>query len=377
MVQFYALFIVITVCVQGNLAILTTPNTLQAQFIRDITGPGITSRFGLEGTDLGIPFIIPNGSCMYLFGDTFDGMDPGSAGWRAPVGLRSQTGITNGTRLVDGIVWDNAAGGARAKELTENYHQTNICVGPNGQYCFSEYTVIPSGAITIGNRSYMFTSSVHDWSSPGGLWMTNFCFVSVCDDPYGETWRRTDTFWPNNGKDDLHQQITLDKGGDGWVYAVGSSFSRDIDGMLLMRVRETDILTPSLWQEWGWRQEDGWKWRAPNQGTPFVTDSCGETSLRLIQGTWILSYFEPKRYAIVTRRTDNIEGLWSEPKVQVAGGSWGPGDGGRGYPPGTVAQLYGGYIHPASTLNNLTIIVSQWRNPGGWPYRAMQFIGSV
>jgi len=241
---------------------------------------------------------------------------------------------------------------------------------------FSEYTVIPSDAVTVNGKVYMFTSSVHDWNDK--MWMTNFCFVSVCEtDPYGENFRRTDTFWPNNGQGDLHQQITLDKGGDGWVYAVGSSFNRDIDGMLLMRVPEGGILNRNMWQEWGWQQQDGWQWRGPNQGTPFLSDSCGETSLRKIEGVWVLSYFSPTRYAIVTRWTRNIETLWSEPKVQVSGGDWAPGDGGMGYPPGTVAQLYGGFIHPRSLLNQTTIIVSQWRNPGGWPYRAMQFTGSI
>jgi len=259
--------------------------------------------------------------------------------------------------------------GARAKELTTNAHQTNISPG-------SEFTVIPSDAITIDGKVYMFTSSVHDWSDE--WWMTNYCFISVADqDPYGETFRRTNIVWNNDGQGDLRQQITLEKGGDGWVYAVGSSFSRDINGMLLMKVPESAILDKSQWQEWGWQQEDGWQWRGPYQGTPFLQDSCGETSLRKIEGVWVLSYFDPQMYAIVTRWTEDIATPWSDPKVQVYGGNWIPGSDDRGTPPGTVAQLYGGFVHPKSALNQTTIIVSQWRNPGGWPYRAMQFMGSV
>jgi hypothetical protein len=315
---------------------------------------------------------------MYLFGDTFDTPAPPGPGWRAPVGVRSQTGYTPGTHLADGIVWDNAAGGAVAKELTTNYHQTTIAHSPDGGYAFSEFTVIPSDAITINGAVYMFTSSVHDWTET--WWMTNFCFVSIANqDPYGETFVRTNVYWPNDGKGDLRQQITLDKGGDGWVYAVGSSFSRNINGMLLMKVPEGEIMNKNSWQEWGWGQTDGWKWRGPYQGTPFLSDSCGETSLRLIEGVWLLTYFDPQAYAIVQRWTKNIETLWSGPIVQVYGGNWVPGqDGGRGYPPGTVAQLYGGFVHPKSTLNQTTIIVSQWHSdPSQWPYRAMQFIGSV
>jgi hypothetical protein len=369
----YAILIISISIVQAiNVSIATTEEIkLGARLIGDITGPGITTRFGFEGTDLGIAFTLPNGSGMFLFGDTFDHKEPNSGGWRSPTGLRSRTGYAGGNRLSEGIRWDNAAGGSRAKELTRNAHQTH----PSGN---SEFTVIPSDAISVNGKVYMFATSVHDWSQT--WWMTNNGFVSVSGD-LGENFNRTNMIWPNNGKGDLRQQITLDKGGDGWIYAVGSSFSRSINGMLLMRVRESDLATldKNKWQEWGWTQPDGWRWRAPYQGTPFLGDACGETSLRKIQGTWILSYFDPKRYAIVTRFTTNIETPWSNPKVQVYGGSWGPDDHGRGSPPGTVAQLYGGYIHPASTLNELSIMVSQWRTSGsnGWPYRAMQFIGSI
>ncbi|GAB2643637.1 DUF4185 domain-containing protein [Kribbella swartbergensis] len=38
-----------------------------------------------------------------------------------------------------------------------------------------------------------------------------------------------------------------------------------------------------------------------------------------------------------------------------------------------VAQLYGGYIIPGSTLSDLHLSVSQWKTDAGWPYRVMQF----
>ena len=43
----------------------------------------------------------------------------------------------------------------------------------------------------------------------------------------------------------------------------------------------------------------------------------------------------------------------------------------------TVAQLYGGYIHPDSTLHDLHLIVSQWNTETNWPYHAMQFVTGV
>jgi hypothetical protein len=86
-----------------------------ARFIRDLTGPGITSPFGFEGADLGYCWDTGHGFCMAVFGDTFDGPTPDDgAGWRSPVALRTST---SGDALTKGIVWDNAVGGDYAKQL--------------------------------------------------------------------------------------------------------------------------------------------------------------------------------------------------------------------------------------------------------------------
>ena len=53
----------------------------------------------------------------------------------------------------------------------------------------------------------------------------------------------------------------------------------------------------------------------------------------------------------------------------VHGTSWGTED----HAQGRVAQLYGGYLVPGSTLADLHLIVSQWNTATNWPYRAMQF----
>jgi len=41
--------------------------------LADITGPGITDRWGVTCADLGASVIAPNGTLVSVFGDTFSG----------------------------------------------------------------------------------------------------------------------------------------------------------------------------------------------------------------------------------------------------------------------------------------------------------------
>ena len=51
----------------------------------DITGPGITDRWGVTCTDLGASVTAPNGTLVSVFGDTFSGNRVGEGDWRSPV----------------------------------------------------------------------------------------------------------------------------------------------------------------------------------------------------------------------------------------------------------------------------------------------------
>jgi hypothetical protein len=63
-------------------------------------------------------------------------------------------------------------------------------------------------------------------------------------------------------------------------------------------------------------------------------------------------------------------------QVAVRGTSWNAEDHARNL----VAQLYGGYVLPGTTLDTAGgagLVVSQWNTTTGWPYRAMQFRATV
>ncbi|MDT0488373.1 DUF4185 domain-containing protein, partial [Streptomyces doebereineriae] len=55
--------------------------------LADVTGVGITDRWGVTATDLGASVLAPNGTLVSVFGDAFSGVHVGEGLWRAPVAL--------------------------------------------------------------------------------------------------------------------------------------------------------------------------------------------------------------------------------------------------------------------------------------------------
>jgi len=330
-----------------------SPAPMAASKVKDITGPGITTQFQFEGTDLGEPFMFQNGAFGFFFGDTFNEYKAGGTGWRSPVMCRSHTYPLDG-----GITWDNCAGtgsasSGKAKQIL-----------PNAQYGYNKYgqyevTVIPGDGITVGEVNYLSFMSVHSWSDPN--WATNYAGLATSNN-YGEDWTVQSPVWFNDGNGDMHQMWTMCNGNDGYIYIISCAFGRvRTEGMILQKVPEKQLLTQSAYIPWGWTQANGWKWGQP--ATPILPGPLGELSLRLIEKTWVLSYFSPSRYAIVMRTAAKIDGLWSNEIVVLRGAE--------------VPQLYGGFIHSLSTLNNIHFIVSQWITSTNTPYHAMQYKTSI
>jgi hypothetical protein len=106
-----------------------------------------------------------------------------------------------------------------------------------------------------------------------------------------------------------------------------------------------------------------------NPATPILTGSFGEMSLRPLGGKWVLTWFNAGDYRIdgiiMDTPTSNLYTAYRQ--TLIYGGNWGSEDGNH------VAQLYGGYVIPGSTLSDLHLSVSQWNTANGWPYRVMQF----
>lgn len=316
----------------------------------DLTGPGLTDRFGMTSTDLGASVRATNGDIVSVFGDTFSGNKVGHGSWRSPVVLIGSGDATTGIRY-------HRAGGPDprfAQQLWPYAHGRRIS------------TVIPSDLLRVDDTLYLHA-------------IVNRGFGNVV---WTEIWRSLDggIRWQRHGRRtrfgaDLHrghaQCWSWDYDpDDGWVYVVSTGFQRD-KGIILRRVRPEHIGRPRRYM--GWDSRLGWG-HAPTPITPDG-ETWGELSLRrLAPNRWVLGGFVSSAYAlgyrVVTTPATELSNVVLQ--LPLRGSSWDDED----HAHGRVAQLYGGYLMPGSeldTADGVGLIVSQWNTREGWPYRVMQF----
>ena len=293
------------------------------------------ARWSVCGTDLGIPYLRRDGSVGITFGDTFSSPTPDSGnGWRSPVILHSSSDPKHQM-----IQFDDAAGiqgDGYTPEVTHNGHNSG-----------GEVSAIPNDVVVLPDgRQVMSLQSVSGW--PPGTWTTNYSELALSTDD-GNSFHRTGVRWGSRGGRSATQMVSMQLDGD-YVYMIGVRAGR-VDGpMFLRRVPWRDILTPTAYRCW-----NGTEWTTTcTRG--ILRGRFGEPSLRKLQdGTWVMAYFDLTTGAIVTRYTDKPTGQWSAPTVQVTYHE--------------LDFLYGGFIHPLSTKNNLTLMVSSWQRHSGVTHR--------
>jgi hypothetical protein len=344
------------------------PAASAATWKKRLTGADLdtNARWQVAGTDLGIPYLLENGSIGYLFGDTFNTPWPEGPplpnDWRSPVMLRSN--VHPGAP--GGIVFDSAAkvwGNGRAPELMHNGHNG---IGIDGIW---EVTVIPNDGIAFPEtrRHVISYMSIQNWNSAGPAgpqWKTNYAGLAYSDN--GNDFYRTPLKWWNTADNkDPFQMWTMQRDGD-YVYVFSVRAGRQDGPMMLRRVRWDRMFDPAAYEGWGWNGSN-WGWGRPC--TPILTGRFGEPSVRkLADGTWAMCYLNCKTGCIVTRTATGPDRVWTNEKVQV----W----------PWQEPGMYGGFIHPWSTrgTNNLHIMVSRWtRGIDGRTnaYHVSQFVGTL
>lgn len=332
--------------------------------LADLTGPGLTDRWGVTCTDLGAAVLAPDGALVSVFGDTFSGTRVGHGDWRSPV-------ILTGTGDAHHRIRYQRAGGADPDYARQLWHYPHRNVSPGLNALRSRRaisTVIPSDLLRVGDALYLHA-------------IVNRGFGNVV---WTEIWRSDDSgiSWRNLGAKfagRLHRGYAqcwswdYDPD-DGWVYIVSTGFQRD-KGVILQRVRPPDLGDASKYAARGCGTNGRWRWGA--DPTPITPDgeTWGELSLRrLASGSWILGGFLSSSYALGYRVMDAPTANLRDVPIQtpVIGTSWDSED----HAQGRVAQLYGGYVLPGSQLDRdggVGLLVSQWNTGRGWPYRVMQF----
>ncbi|MGH3560313.1 MAG: DUF4185 domain-containing protein, partial [Mycobacterium sp.] len=246
--------------------------------LADITGPGITGRWGVTCADLGASVRAPNGRLVSVFGDTFSGAKVGRGDWRSPV-------ILIGTGDADHRIRYERAGGADADYARQLWHYVHREPATRpARRAIS--TVIPSDLLRLDQTLYLHAIVNRGLGNVVGteIWQSQ---------DSGITWRHLGEQAKFSGR--LHrghaQCWSWDYDpDDGWVYVVSTGFQRD-KGIILRRVRPRDIGDSSKYSGWGYRNGRRVWGSEPVPITP-AGETWGELSLRrLAGGTWVLGGF--------------------------------------------------------------------------------------
>ena len=316
--------------------------------LRTVTGPGITTRFRMDATDLGAPAVTPDGRILVVFGDAFEEAAVGGGWWRAPVGLYANPR----RRLETGLSWTSAVGGETAEELVEYAHDSDPVS-----------TILPGDVLTAGGTMYVWVMVNHGFGNVASteIWTST---------DSGESWERTAEMFPGDHLDGLAQQCTWAlHPSDGHVYLLTTGFQRDKEA-ILQRVPQEKILDTAAYETYGATgegEEQRWDWGLPP--TPVLGGQVGEMCLRIVEDRWVLTWFNAGLYRVDVLLAGSPEEIRSPAfsETLLWGGNWGQEDDER------VAQLYGPYVLPGSTLEDLHLLCSQWNTAEGWPYHVQQY----
>ncbi|UNB53243.1 DUF4185 domain-containing protein [Mycolicibacterium sp. YH-1] len=329
----------------------------QAIRIGPAAGTGTPTRdYGIGATDLCEFMEFPSG-ILQVCGDSFAGQGVGFGGWYSPIALHVDT---------DSI---GDPGGVRYDGVTGVYKPLLADPTPPGS------SQLPAGVVQINRENYMLvtttkslvpaTSRLVKANAAQGNWPTV---------PKSE---RSEEYAGGRQSQisGYYDPIPTPDSPSGWVFIVANDFDRS-GPVELYRVTPQHFTDRSTWQAWsGLPGPDGGWGKAP---TPLWNDAVGEMSVRQIDGKAVLSYFNATTGNMEVRVAAHPTGLGTAPVTTVVFAADWP-DRPDDLPPphdNRLAQPYGGYISPGSTIDEVRVFVSQWNTlPRGdnAPYRVIQF----
>lgn len=328
--------------------------TGQAEVVGWINGAGSANntfqRFGISGTDLGIPWDNGSGQILMAFGDTFGDCGVPGQQWRNNTLFRTSN---PDLVTVPDPVYQNITAGSPVVGPVQNGRGFSKQIINSLGLVSKEVTIIPTAAISVGTTQYINFMSINAWGAPGS-WSTNFSAVAVSNDN-GENWTvPTSSIRPSMffavpsvffvwGEQNFQQNAYL-RSGDGYVYQYGTTPGRG-GSVFLARVKENDITNRwayEFYTPFGWL-----KWFS-FLAIQVVADRASELSV-----AWndhlqkFIMLYTSTLGSVVMRTADKPEGTWSAPTTLLTSAAM-PGG------------LYAPYIHPSSSGNDLYFTLSRW-----------------
>jgi hypothetical protein len=313
-----------------------------------------TGDYGIGATDLCEFVAFPN-ELLQICGDSFPGQGVGFGRDYAPVALRVDTDSVDDP---DGVRYTGVTG--------------------VGQPLLDEPTPqgtsqLPAGVVQINRQNYLLvttaaalvpqTSRLVKAESGHGRWAT-------------VTGSRRTAAYEGGSQSQIsgyYDPVPTADSRSGWVYIVADDFDRS-QPVKLYRATPQDFTDRARWQGWAAGPDGGWR-KAPS---PLWPDMVGEMSMQQVEGKSVLSYFNASTGDMEVRVADDPTSLGAAPVTTVVQHDDWP-DPAESLPPpydNRLAQPYGGYISPGSTLDELRIFVSQWHTSDpreNGPYRVIQF----
>lgn len=311
--------------------------TQVVELVTGRTSPNDTvGRFGISGTDLGIPWDNGDGQVLIAFGDTM-GDCVGDAQWRSNVLLRSSD-----RTLADGMRIDDAP--MEAPGLAKSILPRSGLPG--------ERTVIPTAGIAVNGIQYLRYMSVVDWGAPGE-WKTNYSALASSADN-GETWTRV----PGSERvgDWAIAGATAPEGAPALPSLQMSSFLADGEFVYeyatpagrhgrahLARVPRDRIEEADAYRYW-----DGEDWvTEADRAVPVMDGTVSELSTMWnpYLGKFLAMYTDSDNN-VVMRQADRPEGPWSGTQTIVSRR--------------LIPTMYGAFMHPWSDGSDLYYLTSTW-----------------
>ncbi|MCT7661687.1 DUF4185 domain-containing protein [Mycobacterium deserti] len=310
-----------------------------------------TKDYGVGATDL-CEFMEFTRGILQVCGDSFAGQGVGFGGWYSPIALHVETDSIDDP---NGVRYDGVMG--TTKPLLAD-------AAPPGT------SQLPAGVVQINRENYMMVTTTRDLKPQTSR--------LVKADPAQGNWPTVEGSERDASYAEHHQSqisgyydpIPRPDSPSGWVYIVANNFDRS-SSVVLYRATPQTFDERSNWQ--GFSSTLGWG----HPPTPLWPDSIGEMSVRQIDGKTVLSYFNATTGNMEVRVAADPTALGTAPVTTVVVATEWPEPVDHLGPPenNRLAQPYGGYISPGSTLEEVRVFVSQWNTGprGGAPYRVIQY----